>query len=574
MVGDIDEFTKSRPWYLTWRVVIAVLVVCLVIFLLIPSKKQVARSQANKIYQYCLDETAPAENGEVSKYADATCACARDFLEEKFLDGDDPKKLSGLQYASITYTCSVSNSAITEDLKALEALAASNKANGETRLSQPGRDWRVARKTSPGVYGRIEQGDYVWSDDFIRDELPLFRAGLALRRAITEQCPAAISSADHVQIENFLGALQGAEVIAVMQGRRPLELETIMAAALADPAILQLSRSHIRSVVEQQSCTGPQMKATATNVARMLSGRRPAFGTNTAGSTLVLEKQGPVEPKHAYDNNSTAALTSRGARQLDRDYRGARKDGLAVLECHYDEDPADEYRAVQYYWAIRPLTNIGYQVPHFAEAFQRARQQGLNKANGRKYTHPFTTFGSPRLECPARQDSALGSKRIYAPRSEVSASSSEVPLPGEPEIVKKTAFTLYDYGQAPENFVPPIPDELPRNTLHLIMEKTGAGALSAIEVQPFGPWSLTREYPMGSAKQEKLNEDLIAISKEKPRVVVCKYLSPRRGVTNVSRHWYKRAPKTADPKRLTSRMADHPVLVIKGVRETCPATYQ
>ncbi len=168
----------------------------------------------------------------------------------------------------------------------------------------------------------------------------------------------------------------------------------------------------------------------------------------------------------------------------------------------------------------------------------------------------------------------MGSKRIYAPRPGVDdVPPSDAPVPTDPEIVKKRAFTLYDYGQSPENFVPPIPNDLPKNTLHLVMDKNAAGSLSAIEVQNFGPWSLTREYPNGSEKQNLLNEDLSAISKEKPRVIVCKYLSQQRGVTNVSRHWYQNEPNAADPDRLRGRMSDHPVLVISGVRETCSASY-
>ncbi|MEM9839044.1 MAG: hypothetical protein AAF830_07805 [Pseudomonadota bacterium] len=148
-----------------------------------------------------------------------------------------------------------------------------------------------------------------------------------------------------------------------------------------------------------------------------------------------------------------------------------------------------------------------------------------------------------------------------------------VPTPTEPEISKSGQFVIHDYGPAPDDFVPPIPKELPKTSLHLLMEKTSKGALKAMEVQPFGPWSLTREYRVGSENQALLNEDLSAISREKPKVLVCKYVSARKGTTNVSRHWYQDVPSRADAKRLRKRLADHPVLVINGSRDTCAPTY-
>lgn len=180
-----------------------------------------------------------------------------------------------------------------------------------------------------------------------------------------------------------------------------------------------------------------------------------------------------------------------------------------------------------------------------------------------------------REDIEVRTQEALNSPGQTAPTPNPRAPAPlSIPIPTEPEIVKRRAFTLYDYGQAPDDFVPPIPKDLPPNALHLTMEKKGAGALSAIEVQRFGPWSLTREYDLGSNRQDMLNEDLSTIAKQKPRVLVCKYLSARPSITNVSRHWYRTQPKAANPDRLRGRLSDHPVLVISGVRETCAPFFQ
>ena len=164
----------------------------------------------------------------------------------------------------------------------------------------------------------------------------------------------------------------------------------------------------------------------------------------------------------------------------------------------------------------------------------------------------------------------------YAPRKAVDPSTSTMPAPNAPDIKTTRMFTTYTYGEAPENFVPPIPDELPKNTLLIKMEKQGAGSLSSIEIHKFGYWSLPRtdlDYSSRPAEQALLREDVSAISRQKPYVIVCKYLSTNRGVTNVARYWYKDLPSGIERDRLSDRISDHPVLVIRGERDTCPAAY-
>ncbi len=236
----------------------------------------------------------------------------------------------------------------------LNETSVQSATNAQSTLRRP---IQTPTKPSTGIHGRVEQGDYVWSDSFIYDEVALFRYSVALRQAFNEQCPAAITPEEEAQTDYLLGALKGSEVIAVMQGRKPLNVEEALAAAIADPAILATSRSQLQNLVKEQSCSGPQVQGTATNVARILSGRRPVYGASIARSTLVVEKEVPVEQKHAYDDTGDVALTSRGARQLDRDYREANRRGLTVIECHYDEKPNDEYYDVQYYLGHQPSLN-------------------------------------------------------------------------------------------------------------------------------------------------------------------------------------------------------------------------
>ena len=95
------------------------------------------------------------------------------------------------------------------------------------------------------LFGRIQQGDYVWSRAFPEKDQGLFGFGVALRRTFDEQCPGAISAAEATQIEYFLGGLRGAEFIDTLHGRRPLDLEALMQKSFADVPFIDASRSRL-----------------------------------------------------------------------------------------------------------------------------------------------------------------------------------------------------------------------------------------------------------------------------------------------------------------------------------------
>ncbi|MEL6316164.1 MAG: hypothetical protein AAFR16_00855 [Pseudomonadota bacterium] len=424
---------------------------------------------------------------------------------------------------------------------------------------------------------RIQQGDYVWSQRFPEQEIVLLGYGVALRRAFEGRCPDAISADAAARIDLFFAAWRGAEVIEILEGRKSLDLATVIVQSQADRPFITVAKRRLDALAEAEGCRGPRVRAVAANLGRMLSGRRPAFGALAGRKTLVVEKTAPIQQKHAYRERRGEKLTTRGAFQLDQDFSQVRAVGLAILECHYDKDPSDEWREVQYYWSANAPSAAGYLIPTLGHAFQHTSQRRLTKANGRRYTHPFATYGSPRWECPALADASLGVKRIYAPRKPVSDAAGQVPAPGAPKIVEKRIFVQHNYGRTPEDFVPPIPRELPaKKSLLITMEKQGAGALKSIEVQRFGWWSLAKtdlDYRNGSAEQTTFREDVGEIMKQAPRVLICKYLAKRRGIVNVSRHWFAEAPAAAEPSRLRSRMKEHPVLVIRGVRTECAARY-
>ncbi|MEM8936842.1 MAG: hypothetical protein AAGC77_10585 [Pseudomonadota bacterium] len=591
------DTNSSRPWYLGWRGVAAIVAALIFLIALIPSKEKSAAKRAERVFDYCLEQNRD-DGEEPTKYERSACECVQGIAEERILDGAKTEDFEGAWYMTGLLYCTQNNAALLRDfeeasqksesqLQELEqqgllktdkqepSATQSDKRNQQQESSndRSGKKPKKISRKHLDAFARIQQGDYVWTRTFPEDELVLFGFGLALRQAIDEQCPGAINTKQAIDIEYFLGGFNGAEVIDVIQGRKPLNLAAIMSRAAIDQTLLSAARRRFGELAEAKGCNSRDVRNTSTNLARMLAGRRPAHGAKATRTSLVTEKISPLEPKHAYDNERPAALTSRGAAQLDKDFREVRAGGLTILECHYDENPKDEWYEVQYYWGVSALANFGFLIPQFGEGFQRAAHERLKKANGRAYTHPFTTYGSPRLECPAFKDPYFDQKRIYAPRKPAPAGSNNIPTPKDPKITEKRAFVKYEYGPAPEDFVPPIPKNLPKNTLYLTMEKQGAGALKEIEVHPFGPWTLTREYAIGSPKQDLLQEDLIAVSKQKPRVIVCKYLAERRGVVSVSRHWFKRSPDGVNPDRLKGRISDHPMLVIDGARKTCAPSY-
>ena len=252
------------------------------------------------------------------------------------------------------------------------------------------------------MFERIEQGDYVWSKAFPWDD-PIFGFGLALRRSVENACPGSINAIETINIEYFLGGLQGEEVIDVLRGRKSLDLEALMQRSILDVAYAEAARLHVEQLVDSNGCNSRRTRRVTANLARMLAGQRPAYGRYAQQTSLVTEKLGPVQQKHAYDGQTAASMTSPAAALLDKDYADAQQAGLTILECHYDKDPSDEWYEVQYYWGVGALANLGYIIPSFGESFQRAAQTRLDRVNGgRRYIHPFTTYGSPRLGCRSR----------------------------------------------------------------------------------------------------------------------------------------------------------------------------
>ncbi|WP_411820003.1 hypothetical protein ABFZ85_00475 [Hyphococcus formosus] len=589
MLFNLFSKDPSRPWYLGWKGAAALIVGLLAVSILTPSKSRTATIYGKRLYDFCINYGKEDKSEKPSESKIATCGCLQNKAVKHINEGGSKEEFGGAWFASTKLVCSTE--AIMESLDNLETieddldrqpetqpviLKTNSNASPRPTAREGSHQTFTPRGKHAKLFKRIQAGDYVWSKAFPKKDKALLGYAIALRESVDQYCPGTISAGHSINIEYFTGALQGDQIIDTLQGRKPIEFAELFAQSIIETPYYNTSRSHFTQMVKANGCDGAQTQALTTNLAHLLSGRRPAYTPKPQPTTLVVEKLSPIEAKHAYENKSGAALTSRGAKQLDHDFNQAKSAGMTLLECHYDEKPNDEWYHVQYYWGIGAVTSIGYLAPTFADAFQRSSQERITKANGRVYTHPFTTYGFPRLECPPIIDPALGSKKIYAPRKTVASDTSSAPIPTNPKITEKRMSVTYEYGPSPESFVPPIPKNLPNKTIYLSTEKQGAGSLSDIEIQSFGYWSLPRtdmDYANRPTQQATLQEDVKIISKQRPRVLVCKYLAERRGIAQVSRHWYMKAPKGTDRDRLRSRITDHPVLTIYEERENCPSRY-
>jgi hypothetical protein len=430
-----------------------------------------------------------------------------------------------------------------------------------------------AQAPDPGLLGRIEQGDFVWSVDFPRRDAALLGYGNALKDAFARLCPNAVSAARSTEINLFSLTWFGTATQSLLKGQA-LDLGGIVAATASSAMFRSSAHEELHRLVSGGGCTDPRVKALADNVGQMLSGRRPAHGTGKLRTSLVEEKVSAVRGRHAYLEKEV--LLTPGEMQLEADFKQAAELGLTVLECHYDSVPDDMYYEVQYYWGMSALATAGFVVPRFAGAFFDSSQKRLVEANGQYYRHPFLTYGSPRWECPALKDTLLPEKQIYAPRRAVAPSNLPA-QPAAPTITKTQAYTTYTYAAVREDYVPPLPDPLPPNGLVIKMDKQLPGSLTRVVLTPFGWASIEKselDYPAGSPARTRLPEDVSSVAKESARVLRCSYVAERYNQVYVVQFWHQRRPRAADPAQLRSRIADHPILPIKEPRDNCPETYK
>jgi hypothetical protein len=336
------------------------------------------------------------------------------------------------------------------------------------------------------------------------------------------------------------------------------------------------------------------------NAKRVLEGRRPVHG-GPAHTTLIDESIVRPSAKHNYFSRTRTALgwmTSTELAVFERHLAHEASLGTRILECTYDTVPTDKIREVQYYWSA-PLTYLSAWYPRpetfgIRHSSLKALELALSRASHEgRVRHPFRDYGPPRNECPARLDPGLPRREIVdvvvERRPTIAASS--VTVVRDPVIKQESNDTLnYDYGPAPEDFVPPIP-ALDAMGVSITMEKQGAGALSRVRVWSadnlFGRFYQTPDWKewlkTRPADAKLVSSDFVAASLDSSRNSAkyrpgkslgmdCSYLDEQLGFIESVYFWFKTRPEVAEPLRLKARVADHPMLQIKSPRDSCPAT--
>jgi len=183
-------------------------------------------------------------------------------------------------------------------------------------------------------------------------------------------------------------------------------------------------------------------------------------------------------------------------------------------------------------------------------------------------------------------DDALFQLRV----SEARATGQPVPTPRLPpirpwtsergptgELQERSYGTDIRFSTAPADFTPEIPDtraiKLPL-VFYLdfndgIRDKLSRVSLTGINHS--GVYGLNPMRFQGAAR-DRVSEDYTALmSLGFEQVLDCTYYVSERRAFSVY-YWYRSRPALADPARLRSRVANHPLFLILGVREDCPAT--
>ena len=330
-------------------------------------------------------------------------------------------------------------------------------------------------------------------------------------------------------------------------------------------------------------CVSDDRNALRENLARLGLGP-PAEGKKDE-DTLMYESRDPVEGQ-MYPELSDAHGTAET--MLENDMRSAGQSGMKVLTCGYDEDPNKDYIDLQYYWGVGTATTVGFAAGPFGGEFLKAFQQKYQHRGADGFTHPFLTYGSPRLECPAKRDAALPVRQMYAssyhldPRRQrfalgeaPSKPGPQIPAPTQPpRQFQRNYTTVFSYDMpVPAGFVPPIPKfEATRLPVYIEMpEQKDDGSLGRIAINTYRPgtWRMSR------AQDDQANADWANIEAEEQRqgrnalLLMCIYYGAPPTAEN---YWLGPVPTyvTLHKHDLLAHWPQSEFVNMKGV-SNCPA---
>jgi hypothetical protein len=441
---------------------------------------------------------------------------------------------------------------------------------------------------------RLYRGDFVWSLDFPRENTLFLGYVSAFAQKVRAACQEYQPSTEE---EFFLviwsGTGKGWGAFAGGSNSDMAVLSQVTAAAAASAVVAE---SELQALLKAGGCTGARLKRLMDNASRMLEGRRAAHGGPTR-TTLIEESVVTPSTKHNYFSRSRTAIgwmTSTELVVFDSQLAQEAKRGMRILECTYESETTAKNRDVQYYWS-GPIAYLSETVAAYRAVYIDVLERDLRRASHQgNVRHPFRDYGPPRAECPARLDPRLP-KREIAPvviALRPTISESAVTVVRDPVIKRESSDTLgYDYGPAPESFVPPIPT-VDTMGISITMEKQGAGALVRVRVGAanthlqlsyltpgWQDWLQKRptdaKLVLADFNSATLDSarDSAAYRPGRSLVLECRYLDEREDLQEVVFFWFKTRPAVAEPTRLQGRVADHPMLRVKAPRGNCPATF-
>jgi len=261
------------------------------------------------------------------------------------------------------------------------------------------------------LFHRIYDGDYVWSLKFPSEEVRLVGYGYALFEELQKKCPNVISQSQIGEVGSFLSTVSGSNNYGVHN-----DFGAQMSAEFLQQLRLLGAQAAFRIDAEKDAnilaldCSSAKANRVGQNVWRMLAGRRPAYLAQSARqSTILREDEVPINYRHYYDEIHGLLIGGTAARVFKSDVDEMNGYGVTVLECLYDEDPNDEFQERQYYWGHSLVAQLVYNISIIGGNFLLSKQQRMDREIGGagRFIHPFTTYGSPRPECPSFLDPDL-----------------------------------------------------------------------------------------------------------------------------------------------------------------------
>ena len=435
----------------------------------------------------------------------------------------------------------------------------------------------------PNFIDTIKNGNWVWSSKFAQENRALMAYASGAFDQLRLECPSHVTSSDAALAAAFFGSSWTFPLFGELTQKSTSNTQETLI-SLADLYATAggysiAGQRDVQKIIEAGGC-GSSTRTFARNLVRLASGRRPEI--SSINGTLDEEKITPLEVRHQYDEQIDN-LQYQGAMLVESDIKQFSSAGVQILECYYDKDPSDQYRELQFYWALNAISSAAVSAVPFTHMLLNQRQQKLNVAQRfPRVRHPFLAYGSPMPECPSNADESYPFRkiRVHKDRENKAFENADYPtVAPEPQQVRNREWE-YNYGKVPEDYMPAIPnDYMERGTIMLKMEKGIVGNLSWIWVEPYyislivlngweedygGFWS-----PSG----REMQDELLTLRGKGYYVLTCWYVNEKIGMLNFYGFWYgKNYPEGFDSHTLRSRNNKHPLLSIHSPRESCPKT--